>query len=123
KRRARSSPQWSGSNPGGENGCNRWQYHPLFGGFNSQFSWIRDLSEGPWYSVQIAPGIHHTMGGIVINTKGEVISTQGSPIPGLYACGEVTGGVHGGNRVGGNAILDCLVFGTTAGKQAATHVK
>jgi len=91
--------------------------------FNSQFSWIRDLSEGPWYSVEIAPGIHHTMGGIEINTKSEVISTQGSPIPGLYACGEVTGGVHGGNRVGGNAILDCLVFGTTAGREAAAYVK
>lgn len=91
--------------------------------FNSQFSWIRDLSQGPWYSVAISPGIHHTMGGIVINTNSEVISTEGSVIPGLYACGEVAGGVHGGNRVGGNAILDCLVFGTTAGQKSSSYVK
>ena len=51
------------------------------------------------------------MGGVVINTNTEVLSAEGQVIPGLYACGEVTGGVHGGNRVGGNAIFDCLVFG------------
>lgn len=91
--------------------------------FKSTFKFIRDLSKGPWYTVQISPGIHHTMGGIVINTNAEVISTKGDKIPGLFACGEVTGGVHGGNRVGGNAILDCLVFGSTAGDNAAEYVK
>lgn len=90
--------------------------------FNSKFQWLRDLSEGPWYSVAISPGIHHTMGGVVINTNTEVLSAEGQVIPGLYACGEVTGGVHGGNRVGGNAILDCLVFGKTAGEQSALYV-
>ncbi|NLK64646.1 MAG: flavocytochrome c [Tissierellia bacterium] len=90
--------------------------------FESKFSWIRDLSVGPWYSVAVSPGIHHTMGGIVINTNAEVISTEGQVIPGLFACGEVTGGVHGGNRVGGNAILDCLVFGKTAGEKSASYV-
>lgn len=91
--------------------------------FNSQFTWIRNLSKGPWYSVAVSPGIHHTMGGIVINTNTEVISTDGKVIPGLFACGEVTGGVHGGNRVGGNAILDCLVFGKTAGEKSAAYIK
>jgi fumarate reductase flavoprotein subunit len=91
--------------------------------FGSQFTWIRDLSKGPWYSVAVSPGIHHTMGGIVINTNTEVISTDGKVIPGLFACGEVTGGVHGGNRVGGNAILDCLVFGKTAGEKSAAYIK
>lgn len=90
--------------------------------FDSKFQWLRDLSKGPWYSVAISPGIHHTMGGIVINTNAEVISTEGQVIPGLFACGEVTGGVHGGNRVGGNAILDCLVFGKTAGEKSAMYV-
>lgn len=90
--------------------------------FNSKFQWLRDLSVGPWYSVAVSPGIHHTMGGIAINTNTEVISTEDQVIPGLYACGEVTGGVHGGNRVGGNAILDCLVFGKTAGEQSALYI-
>ncbi|MDO4547986.1 MAG: flavocytochrome c [Clostridia bacterium] len=89
--------------------------------FNSSFTWIRDLSEGPWYCAQVAPGIHHTMGGLKINTSTEVIATTGEAIPGLFAAGEVTGGVHGGNRVGGNAILDCLVFGKTAGDSSAVY--
>ena len=91
--------------------------------FGSHFLWMRDQSKGPWYVAQVAPGIHHTMGGLKINTKTEVLNEQGEAIPGLFACGEVTGGVHGGNRVGGNAILDCLVFGKTAGDSAAAYVK
>ncbi len=89
--------------------------------FNSLYGWFRDLSEGPYYVSQIAPGIHHTMGGLKINTATEVLKADGVAIPGLFACGEVTGGVHGGNRVGGNAILDCLVFGYTAGASAAAY--
>lgn len=91
--------------------------------FQSTFSWIRDLSTGPWYAAPVAPGIHHTMGGIRIDTKTQVISTAGEVIPGLFACGEVTGGVHGGNRVGGNAILDCLVFGRIAGMESTAYIK
>ncbi len=52
-----------------------------------------------------------------------MISTEDAALPGLFACGEVTGGVHGGNRVGGNAILDCLVFGKIAGASAAAYIK
>ena len=59
------------------------------------------------------------MGGVHIDTEARVINTQGEPIPGLYAAGEVTGGVHGGNRVGGNAVADIVVFGGIAGENAA----
>lgn len=90
--------------------------------FASNYTWERDITtEGPWYVIKIAPGIHHTMGGIEINTDAQVISTEGEVIPGLFACGEVTGGVHGGNRVGGNALMDCQVFGMIAGENAANY--
>ncbi len=80
-----------------------------------------DLSTAPFYAIQIAPGIHHTMGGVKIDVRTEVISTEGQPIPGLYAAGEVTGGVHGGNRIGGNAVCDFVVFGRIAGANAAAY--
>ena len=80
-----------------------------------------DLSTAPFYAIQIAPGIHHTMGGIKINPDAQVISTDGSVIPGLYAAGETTGGVHGGNRIGGNAVCDFVVFGRIAGLNAAEY--
>ena len=79
-----------------------------------------DLSTAPFYAIKIAPGIHHTMGGIKINSNAEVIDTAGNVIPGLFAAGETTGGIHGGNRVGGNAVCDFIVFGRIAGKSAAT---
>ena len=63
------------------------------------------------------------MGGLQINTQAQVISTEGAAIPGLYAAGEVTGGVHGGNRVGGNALVDCQVLGIIAGENAAAFAK
>ena len=78
-----------------------------------------DLSVAPYYAIKIAPGIHHTMGGVHIDTDARVIDVNGDPIPGLYAAGEVTGGVHGGNRVGGNAVADIVVFGGIAGENAA----
>ena len=80
-----------------------------------------DLSTAPFYAIKIAPGIHHTMGGIKINTDTEVISTEDEVIPGLYAAGETTGGVHGGNRIGGNAVCDFVVFGRIAGNNAAAY--
>ena len=80
-----------------------------------------DLSTAPYYAIQIAPGIHHTMGGVKIDTDTEVISTEDKPIPGLFAAGETTGGVHGGNRIGGNAVCDFVVFGRIAGANAAEY--
>ncbi|MGN1405777.1 MAG: flavocytochrome c, partial [Erysipelotrichaceae bacterium] len=62
--------------------------------------------EDAYIAIKIAPGIHHTMGGLKINTSAEVINTEGNVIPGLFAAGEVTGGVHGANRLGGNAVCD-----------------
>jgi len=82
-----------------------------------------ELTKAPFYGVEIAPAIHHTMGGIKINTKTEVINNSGNVIEGLYAAGEVTGGIHGGNRIGGNAVTDITVFGKIAGKNAADAVK
>ena len=80
---------------------------------------LTDMSNPPYYAVKIAPGIHHCMGGVRINKEAEVIGTDGNVIPGLYACGEVTGGVHGGNRLGGNAVTDFVVFGRIAGENAS----
>jgi fumarate reductase flavoprotein subunit len=80
-----------------------------------------DLSTAPYYAIKIAPGIHHTMGGLKINTETEVLNTSGEWIEGLYAAGETTGGVHGGNRIGGNAVCDFVVFGRIAGKNAAAY--
>ena len=80
-----------------------------------------DLSTAPFFAIQIAPGIHHTMGGVKIDTATRVIDTEGQPIPGLFAAGETTGGVHGGNRIGGNAVCDFVVFGRIAGANAAEY--
>lgn len=81
-----------------------------------------DLSTAPYYAVKIAPGVHHTMGGVEINEKTEVIDADGNVILGLFAAGEVTGGVHGGNRLGGNAVADIIVFGRIAGQTAADYI-
>lgn len=80
-----------------------------------------DLTTAPFYAIQIAPGIHHTMGGIKINTSAQVVDVNGEIIPGLFAAGETTGGVHGGNRIGGNAVCDFVVFGRIAGLGAAEY--
>ena len=82
-----------------------------------------DLSTPPYYAIQIAPGIHHTMGGVKIDTAAQVINTEGQPIPGLFAAGEVTGGVHGGNRLGGNAVADIVIFGRIAAQSAMEYIK
>ena len=80
----------------------------------------KPMTEGPWYAVKKVPTVHHTMGGLKINTQTQVLDIAGKPIPGLYAAGEVTGGIHGANRLGGNAIADIFTFGRQAGKVAAT---
>lgn len=82
----------------------------------------RPLNRAPYYAIHVEPVIHHTMGGIKINSKAEVLNGAGEAVPGLYAAGEVTGGVHGGNRLGGNAVADIMVFGQIAGASAARFV-
>ena len=76
---------------------------------------------GPFVAIEIAPGIHYTMGGVQINTDAQVIDNNGKPIPNFYAAGEVTGGVHGANRLGGNSISETVTFGRIAGAQAAAN--
>ncbi|MCD8340398.1 MAG: flavocytochrome c, partial [Burkholderiales bacterium] len=78
-----------------------------------------DMSEGPYYVIKAVPSTHHTMGGVKINAKAEVLDKDGKPIPGLYSAGEATGVTHGTNRLGGNAYADILVFGRIAGQEAA----
>lgn len=82
-----------------------------------------DLSKGPFYAIKIAPGIHHTMGGAKINTKAQVLKKDGTPITGLYAAGEASGGLHGKNRIGGNAVADIIIYGRQAGTQSSDFVK
>jgi succinate dehydrogenase/fumarate reductase flavoprotein subunit len=73
------------------------------------------IDKAPYYASPRIPTVHHTMGGVKINTKAQVIDVNGNPIPGLFAAGEVTGGIHGSNRLGGNALADTIVFGRIAG--------
>lgn len=80
------------------------------------------LDTAPYYAIKVQPGVHHTMGGLVINTDTQVLDTDNNVIDGLFAAGEVTGGVHGANRLGGNAVADFVVFGRIAGTQAAKYV-
>ena len=82
-------------------------------------SFANPLDMAPYYAIKVTAGIHHTMGGVKINTNTQVLTADGTAIPGLYAAGEITGGVHGANRLGGNAVSDFVVFGRIAGEQAA----
>lgn len=77
------------------------------------------IDVGPFYATIRTPSIHHTMGGLEINAQTQVLNANGDVIPGLYAAGEVAGGIHAGNRVGGNALVDIMVFGRIAGESAA----
>ncbi len=80
---------------------------------------LAKIDEGPFYIQQVIPSVHHTMGGLVIDTIGRVKDTDGNVIKGLYAAGEVVGGIHGNNRLGGNALTEISVFGKIAGESAA----
>ena len=86
-------------------------------------SFAAPLDNAPFYAIKVTAGIHHTMGGLKIDSDTEVISTEGTPIPGLFAAGEVTGGVHGANRLGGNAVADFVVFGRIAGTNSALYAQ
>ncbi len=77
------------------------------------------IDTAPFYAGARVPTAHHTMGGIEINPSAQVLDKNGKVIPGLYAAGETTGGIHGSNRLGGNALADTVVFGRIAGKSAA----
>ena len=79
------------------------------------------LATGPFYAIKVTAGVHHTMGGVTINSATEVLKADGTAIPGLFAAGEVTGGVHGANRLGGTAVADFVVFGRIAGDSAAAY--
>ncbi len=81
----------------------------------------RPLTQAPYYAVMVTPAVHHTMGGLRINSQAQVLDTKGNVIPGLFAAGEVTGGVHGANRLGGNAMADIVTFGRIAGRNASEN--
>lgn len=77
------------------------------------------FNQPPYYASERVPTVHHTMGGLEINELAQVMNSEGKVIQGLYAAGEVTGGLHGANRLGGNAVPDTVVFGRIAGESAA----
>ena len=84
-------------------------------------SFANPLNTAPYYAVKVTAGVHHTMGGLKINANTEVLNEKGEVITGLFAAGEVTGGVHGANRLGGNAVADFTVFGRIAGAAASDY--
>ena len=84
-------------------------------------SFANPLNTAPYYAIKVTAGVHHTMGGLKINPNTEVLNENGEVIPGLFAAGEVTGGVHGANRLGGNAVADFTIFGRIAGAAASDY--
>ena len=78
----------------------------------------RRIEKAPFYAIEIEPAVHHTMGGLKINTEAQVLDKNDKVIPGLFAAGEVTGGIHGANRLGGNAVADFCIFGKIAADSA-----
>ena len=99
------------------NGCVEAKNDPDFG----RTSFANPLNTAPYYAIKVTAGVHHTMGGLKINANTEVLNEKGEVIPGLFAAGEVTGGVHGANRLGGNAVADFTVFGRIAGAAASDY--
>ena len=81
---------------------------------------VRPLRTPPYYAMRLWPKLHYTPGGIGINSKAQVINLHGHPIPGLFAAGEVCGGIHGASRLSTCALTECLVFGRIAGQEAAS---
>ena len=100
------------------NACVEQKSDPEFG----RVSFANPLDQAPFYAIKVQPGVHHTMGGIKINDNAQVIDTDGNVIPALFAAGEVTSGVHGNNRLGGNAVADFTIYGRIAGQNAADIV-
>lgn len=83
---------------------------------------LNPLVNPPYYALPVAPGVHHCMGGLRVNAAAEVLNAEGEAIPGLFAAGEVTGGIHGGNRLGGNAVCDINVNGRQAQRTACEYL-
>ncbi|MBI1751875.1 MAG: flavocytochrome c [Acidobacteria bacterium] len=83
----------------------------------------RALATPKFYAIEVKPGVHYTMGGLKISPRTEVMAKDGQPIPGFFAAGEVTGGVHGANRLGGNSISETITFGRIAGAEAAAAAR
>ncbi len=79
------------------------------------------IHNAPFYAIRVTPGIHYCMGGLAIDANARVLDTDGAPIPGLFAAGEATGGIHGVDRLGGNSLTDAMVFGRLAGTNAAQY--
>merc|ERR1711939_712530 len=99
--------------PSGPTGSGKKFYHNVIPGDK--------VATQEFYVAIITPVIHYCMGGLEVTAEAEVISNRGA-IPGLYAAGEIAGGVHGNNRLGGNSLLDCVVFGRVAGKAASKYI-
>ncbi|MDT6979336.1 flavocytochrome c [Levilactobacillus zymae] len=91
--------------------------------FGRNMGMDRDITAGPFFVIHIAPAIHYTMGGIKVNAQTQVLKEDGAPLSGLFAAGEVAGGLHGNNRIGGNSIAETVVFGRQAGEQVYTYLK
>jgi len=98
----------------GKTGSGKKFYHNIIPGAK--------VATEPFYVAIITPVIHYCMGGLEIDVDSAVVNGDGQAIPGLYAAGEVAGGVHGNNRLGGNSLLDCVVFGRVAGKACAKYM-
>jgi len=92
--------------------------------FGKEYHTNYDFNMNQTFHVALmTPVLHYTMGGVEINDQSEIISADtGKPIPGLFACGELAGGVHGANRLGGSSLLGCVVFGRVAGNKAASYL-
>ncbi len=82
----------------------------------------RQLNVGPYYAIHISPAVHYTMGGLKINAQTQVLDQNNHPIEGLFAGGEVAGGLHGNNRIGGNSIAETVIFGRQAGQQVYRYL-
>merc|ERR1712048_213440 len=100
--------------PSGKTGSGKKFYHNIIPG--------SAVATQPFYVAIITPVIHYCVGGLEIDTDSAVINKSGKAIPGLYAAGEVAGGVHGNNRLGGNSLLDCVVFGRVSGLACAKYM-
>lgn len=86
-------------------------------------SFKQALDTGKYYAIEVTPGIHHTMGGIAINTKAQVVNKDGKVISNLFAAGEAAGSVHGANRLGGNSLADIVTSGRIGADEAVKEIK